>query len=124
MNISSNPLINPNKDYGQNKQIYGAYNALIRGDSAREWLKFISCTTKEPSYSSYTNIRACVDYIFYDDGERGNAREGITQPKMIDLVRVLDIPSYSTFMKGNIQSMPHSLMPSDHLLMLAEFIIL
>ena len=75
---------------------------MCKGDSAQEWLKFISCMTKEPSYSSYTNIRACVDYIFYDDGERGNVRDGVTQPKMIDLIRVLDQPSYSTFMKGNI----------------------
>jgi mRNA deadenylase 3'-5' endonuclease subunit Ccr4 len=83
----------------------------------------MSCLTKEPAYSSYTNIRACVDYIFYDDGERGEqGREA--QPKLIDLVRVLDMPSYSMFLKGNVQSLPHALMPSDHLSMLAEFVIL
>ena len=124
MKISTDPLIDPRTDYGNNKQIYGAYSALMRGESAKEWLKFLSCTTKEPSYSSFTNIRACVDYIFYDDGEQGSPRDGVTQPKLLDLVRVLDVPSYSTFMKGNIQSLPHSLMPSDHLSMLAEFIVL
>lgn len=83
----------------------------------------MSCMTKEPAYSSYTNIRACVDFIFYDDGERGE--QGIaTESKLVDLVRVLDVPSYSMFMKGNIQALPHPLMPSDHLCMLAEFVIL
>ncbi len=69
--ISSNPYIQTLGTYGEDSWIYGAYSALTKGLSVKEWLKFMSCTTKEPNYSSYTNIRACVDYIFYDDGEKG-----------------------------------------------------
>lgn len=123
LGITSDPYISTEGVYGDDSWIYGAYSALKKGVNAKEWLKFMSCLTKEPAYSSYTNIRACVDYIFYDDGERGD-QERVTQPKLIDLVRVLDMPSYSMFMKGNVQALPHPLMPSDHLSMLAEFIIL
>ncbi len=42
---------------------------MRKGMDPKEWLKFIACTTKEPCISSYTNVRGCVDYIFYDDGE-------------------------------------------------------
>ena len=80
----------------------------------------MSTTTKEPTISSYTNIRGCVDYIFYDEGED----LGKGKSKMIELVRTLNMPSYGNFLKGNIQSLPHAVMPSDHLSLLAEFIIL
>jgi len=83
----------------------------------KAWLKFISCTTKEPCISSFTNIRGCVDYIFYDDGET----EG--RGKMFEVVRTLNVPSYGKYLKGNIQSLPHAVMPSDHISMLAEFIV-
>ena len=72
LEISSDPYISTMGVYGEDSWIYGAYTALKKGVSVKEWLKFMSCMTKEPTYSSYTNIRACVDYIFYDDGERGD----------------------------------------------------
>lgn len=58
----------------------------------------MSCTTKEPCISSFTNIRGCVDYIFYDDGEN----KALGTPKLFELVRTLDVPSYGKFLKGNI----------------------
>ena len=99
---------------------YGAYPSFNKTANPKQWLKFMSCMTKEPCISSFTNIRGCVDYIFYDEGEdtvRGT-------PKLIELVRTLNVPSYGKYLKGNIQSLPHAVMPSDHLSMLAEFIIL
>jgi hypothetical protein len=43
---------------------------------------------------------------------------------MIEIVRTLDMPSYSLFFKDNIESLPHAVMPSDHLSILAEFLVL
>ena len=77
-------------DDGDDPQIYGAYHAYKPDLNARDWLKLMSCTTKEPSFTSFTNIRGCVDYIFYES-------DGI-----FEVVRTLDIPSYSRYLKGNI----------------------
>jgi mRNA deadenylase 3'-5' endonuclease subunit Ccr4 len=71
----------------------------------------VSCLTKEPSFTSFTNIKATVDYIFYDGA-------GI-----FEVVRTLDTPSYTRFLKGNLNCIPHPLMPSDHLSLLAEFML-
>ena len=95
-----------------NPQFYGAYPNYDSTVDTKEWLKFLSCLTKEPSYTSYTNFKGCVDYIFYE-------AEGL-----FDLVRVLDMPSYSRYLKSNISSLPHTVMPSDHLSCLAEFLVL
>ena len=91
--------------YGALKKFSGHVNIL-------EWLKMQACQTKEPSYTSYTNIKGTVDYIFYEsDG-------------LFEVVRTLDVPSYSKYLKNNISCLPHALMPSDHLSILAEFILL
>ena len=66
--------------------------------------------TKEPGYTSYTNIKLCVDYIFY-------------QSEHMNVVRVLDLPSYSKYLKDNIDCLPHPLMPSDHFSIVADFLI-
>ena len=108
------------RDQKADHHLYGAYPSFKKGVEPKQWLKFMSCTTKEPCISSFTNIRGCVDYIFYDDGEN----KALGTPKLFELVRTLDVPSYGKFLKGNIQSLPHAVMPSDHLSMLAEFIIL
>lgn len=75
---------------GDEDEIYGAYHAYKADVNARDWLKLISCSTKEPSYTSFTNIRGCVDYIFYEAND------------IFEVVRTLDIPSYSRYIKGNI----------------------
>jgi hypothetical protein len=72
LEITTDPYMPTAGIYGEDTWVYGAYSALRKGLSAKEWLKFMSCSTKEPAYTSYTNIRGCVDYIFFDDGERGD----------------------------------------------------
>jgi hypothetical protein len=57
----------------------------------------MACTTKEPCISSYTNIRGTVDYIFYDEGYIKDK-----SPKIFELVRTLNMPSYNTYLKGNL----------------------
>lgn len=100
------------KDQTSENQFYGANEAYSKSTNARDWLKFQSCLTKEPSYTSYVGIRGCVDYIFYEG-------EGI-----MEVVRTLDLPSYSRFLKNNVQAIPHELMPSDHFSIMAEFLLL
>lgn len=51
-----------------------------------------------------------MDFIFY-------------QGDNINVARVLDIPSYHKVMKGHIQTLPHPLMPSDHISIVADFLI-
>jgi len=65
---------------------------------------------KEPAYTSFTNIKLAVDYIFY-------------QGEGVSVVRVLDLPQYSRYLKGNINSIPHQLIPSDHFSLVADFLI-
>lgn len=96
----------------RDKDIYGAIRAYDNSKDITDWLKDISCLTKEPSYTSYTNIKADVDFIFYESGG------------MFEVVRTLDIPSYNKYLKGNICTLPHLLMPSDHLSLVAEFVVL
>ncbi len=66
--------------------------------------------TKEPVYTSFTNIKLTVDYIFY-------------QGEGVNVVRVLDLPSYNKYMRDNINCLPHPLMPSDHFSVVADFLI-
>ena len=70
----------------------------------------MSCTTKEPSYTGFTNIKVAVDYIFY-------------QGEGLNVTRVLDLPSYNKILKGKVTTLPHKLMPSDHFSILADFLV-
>ena len=97
-------------DSGHSKEVYGAYKWLKKNTKIREWLKFMACQTKEPSFTQFTSFKGCCDYIFY-------------QGEGINVARVLDIPAYNRFLKDNIHSLPHSLMPSDHLSVVADFYI-
>lgn len=70
----------------------------------------MSIFTKEPCYTSYTNIKLPVDYIFY-------------QGEDMEVARVLDLPSFNKYLKDNIECLPHPLMPSDHFSIVADFLI-
>lgn len=95
---------------GDIDEVYGGYKWHKDNTHTREWLKKLSCMTKEPVFTSYTNKKLCVDYIFY-------------QGEGINVIRVLDLPSYSRYMKDNINCLPHPMMPSDHFCIVADFII-
>lgn len=77
---------------------------------SREWLKKMATLIKEPTFTSYTNIKLCVDYIFY-------------QGEGLNVARVLDLPNYSKYLKDNIMCTPHPLIPSDHFSLVADFYI-
>eukprot|EP00347_Sterkiella_histriomuscorum_P024238 403331830 len=95
----------PDKD-----EVYGCYKWLKPNLDLREWLKRMSIMTKEPCFTSYTNIKLPVDYIFY-------------QGEGMEVVRVLDLPQFSKYLKDNISCLPHPLMPSDHFSLVADFLI-
>jgi len=80
--------------------------------SIRDWLKVQATQTKEPCYTSFTDVKATVDFIFYQSGG------------LFEVVRTLDLPSYSKYLKDNVGCLPHPLMPSDHMSLLAEFLLL
>ena len=103
----SNPLEFYNRE---TDEVYGGYKWVKNNTYVKEWLKKMAIMTKEPVYTSYTNIKLPVDYIFYQG-------EGMT------VARVLDIPSFSKYMKDNIDCLPHPLMPSDHFSIVADLII-
>ena len=91
--------------------MYGTYRWFKSGmTSPNEWLKKISCLSKEPMYTSFTNEKMCVDYIFY-------------QGEGINVVRVLDLPSYTNNIRDNLTMLPHPLMPSDHISIVADFLL-
>ena len=46
-------------------ELYGVYKWWKPAYITLEWLKSVSCMTKEPSYTSYSNYKLAVDYIFY-----------------------------------------------------------
>ena len=50
----------PEKDH-----VYGALPWVNERKSTKEWLKRMATLIKEPAYTSYTNIKLAVDYIFY-----------------------------------------------------------
>jgi len=52
--------------YTQNDdEVYGAYKWHKENTFTREWLKNMACYTKEPAFTSFTNNKMCVDYIYY-----------------------------------------------------------
>lgn len=92
------------------KEIYGGLKWYSGDLDLREWLKRMSIFTKEPCFTSYTNIKLPVDYIFY-------------QGEDMEVARVLDLPSFNRYLKDNIECLPHPLMPSDHFSIVADFLI-
>ena len=90
--------------------MYGAYKWMRDHTNPKDWLKSMSCYTKEPSYTAFTNIKAGVDYIFY-------------QGEGLEVARVLDLPSYNKYLYDNVSSLPSlPLIPSDHFSIVADFI--
>ena len=95
----------------ESSEVYGAYRWIKPEINPKDWLKYMSCYTKEPSYTSFTNIKAGVDYIFYQgDG--------------LEVARVLDLPSYNKYLYDNVNCLPFlPLIPSDHFSLVTDFII-
>ena len=64
--------------------------------------------TKEPLFTSMTDLKITNDFIFY-------------QGKGLNVLRVVDIPSITTM--STLHTLPHPLMPSDHIFVCADFLI-
>ena len=90
--------------------VYGGYKWLSSYDKdANGWLREMAKFTKEPLYTSLTNIKIPNDYIFY-------------QGKGLNVLRVVDVPDY-TRVTSAVHTLPHPLMPSDHLFICVDFLI-
>jgi len=93
-----------------NQDFYGGYQWIERQEDLQDWFCMMGTLTKEPAYTSYTNLKLTNDFIFY-------------QGEGLNVIRTLDVPSFN-FVMDKFQTLPHPFMPSDHLCIVADFIFL